>query len=141
MFGANVYVSTSPELLYSLQRQPKSLSFWYFEAHFTAKLGGLSQAGTDECFRGVRPESTDACSVIDCLKGVKTAVSAQGDLEKMSQVATRVLDGAIQKLMQDEGVSIDLEAWVKREVMLASTDAVYGANNPFRDPAVVEGFW
>ncbi|KAL1595933.1 hypothetical protein SLS60_009623 [Paraconiothyrium brasiliense] len=141
IFGAKVYVSRSPELLYSVQRQPKSLSFWYFEAHFTALLGGLSKAGSDGCFRGVRPESIDDCPLIDCLKGVKAAVSSQGDLERMSQVALDTLHKGVHRFMQEKSGPIDLEAWIKREIMLATTDAVYGARNPFRDPAIVEGFW
>ncbi|KAF2112222.1 hypothetical protein BDV96DRAFT_581378 [Lophiotrema nucula] len=64
MFSGNVYVVTLPELIYSLQRQPKSLSFWYFEALFTSKLGGLSQTGTDGCFRGVKLDSTDESPLI-----------------------------------------------------------------------------
>ncbi|PVH96141.1 hypothetical protein DM02DRAFT_659491 [Periconia macrospinosa] len=141
MLGANVYVSKSPELLYSIQRQPKSLSFWYFEAQFTSRLGKLSHDGTEGSFRGVLPESTGDCPVIDCLKGVKMALSVQGDLNKMSQVALQSFGEGVVKLVQEKGVLIDLEAWVKHKVMLASTDAAYGPKNSFSDHAIADAFW
>jgi len=141
MFGGNVYVTKSPELIYSLQRQPKTLSFWYFEAHFTAKLGGLSQAAANGCFQGVRPESTDQCPLIDCLKGAKAAMSPQGDLDRMIEVASRVMDEGLQILMQENKTPIDLESWIRHEVMMATTDAVYGAGNPYRDPKIEDRFW
>ncbi|KAF2449065.1 cytochrome P450 [Karstenula rhodostoma CBS 690.94] len=46
----------------------------------------------------------------------------------------------------DEGAynrrrSSELFDFVKREVTLATTDSVYGDQNPFRDPAIFEAFW
>lgn len=42
-----------------------------------------------------------------------------------------------------EGVRVlDLHGWVRHLISLASTDAVYGAENPFRrDRRVEDGFW
>jgi len=38
-------------------------------------------------------------------------------------------------------IEVDLYAWVHHMITLASTDAVYGPQNPFRHPVVMEGFW
>ncbi|KAF1957115.1 cytochrome P450 [Byssothecium circinans] len=141
IFGGNVYVTKSPSLIYSLQRQPKSLSFWYFEAQFTAKLGGLSQAGTNACLRGLRPGSTDESTVIGTLKGERAALSPQGDLNRMVKVATGVMGKSIEALAQESEPQIDLESWIQHEITIATTDAIYGASNPYHDPKVEAGFW
>ena len=47
MAGGRVYVVSSPDLVLSLQRQPKTVSFWFIEGKFTAMLGGMSIAATD----------------------------------------------------------------------------------------------
>jgi len=141
MFGRNVYVVKSPELIYSIQRQPKSLSFWYFEAHFSAKLGGLSQAATEQIFRGLRPESTDHSVVIESLKGMKVALSPQGDLNRIVGESTKVMAAAVHDISQKHGTTLDLESFVRHEFMMGTTDAIYGALNPYRDPKVESGFW
>ena len=42
-----VYVVSSPDLVLSLQQQPKTVSFWFIEGKFTAILGGMSTDATD----------------------------------------------------------------------------------------------
>lgn len=36
---------------------------------------------------------------------------------------------------------ISLMQWLKHELSFATTEAVYGPQNPFRDPAVEAAFW
>ena len=46
MAGGRVYVVSSPDLVLSLQRQPKTV-IWFIEGKFTAMLGGMSTDATD----------------------------------------------------------------------------------------------
>lgn len=141
MFGSNVYVIRSPELVYSIQRQPKSLSFWYFEAHFTAILAGFSEAAAAACVQGVRPEATEECPIIELLKDTKTALSPNGDLNRMTAVATKAMHDGLEGLLGKRGQPIDLESWIRHEVLIATTDAVYGTGNPYHKAKVQAGFW
>ena len=55
MAGGRVYVVSSPDLVLSLQRQPKTVSFWFIEGKFTAMLGGMSTDATDILLENVKP--------------------------------------------------------------------------------------
>jgi hypothetical protein len=159
MFGSNVYIITSPSLIYSLHKQPRQLSFWYFEAMFTAKLGGFSPAGTEASFKGILPEVADQerSPVIDVLKTTVVAMSPQGDMGRLLGVAAermgRGLDEVAREVMgvelgkeggggEGEGESVvDLCEWVQHEMVMATTEAFYGSKNPYRDGGVEQGFW
>jgi hypothetical protein len=158
MFGSNVYIITSPSLIYSLHKQPRQLSFWYFEAMFTAKLGGFSRAGTEASFKGILPEVADKerSPVIDVLKTTVVAMSPQGDMGRLLGVAAermgRGLDevaregrGMGTEIRKGEGAggeeTVDLCEWVQHEMVMATTEAFYGSKNPYRDGGVEEGFW
>lgn len=142
MFGGNVYIVKSPDLLYSLQRQPKSLSFWKFEAEFSAKLGGMPKSTADKLFAGLSPkEFNEANYIVDGLKHTKAALSSHDGMDEMLQVVATVTNTDLGKLHADGRQTVDLFAWVQHEITMATTEAVYGPANPYRDPAVEHGFW
>jgi len=44
--------------------------------------------------------------------------------------------------MQRKGkMVVDLVAWIQHEITIATTEAVYGPGNLYRDPEVESGFW
>lgn len=141
MFGGNVYIIQSPDLIYSLQRQPKSLSFWFFEIQFSVRLGGLSKASADVLFRGITPESKDENLVIKSLKEAKVVMSPQGAIYEMNQIAAKVIVENMDEVQRKGKSVMDLAAWIQHEITIATTEAVYGPGNPYRDPEVESGFW
>lgn len=60
-------------------------------------------------------------------------------LDAMNRVMARRITSSLERIQSSE--DIKLFDFVKREVTLATTDSVYGAKNPFRDPAIVKAFW
>ena len=61
-------------------------------------------------------------------------------LDKMNRNMIKNLKASIDGLEQDH-TSIDLHLWCQHAVALASTDAVYGSHNPYKDPAIENAFW
>lgn len=41
--GSQLYVVIAPDLIASVEKQPKVISFWHIEAKATARLSGISQ--------------------------------------------------------------------------------------------------
>lgn len=61
-------------------------------------------------------------------------------LDVMNRNMIKNLAVSIDELEQDH-TSIDLHFWCRHAVTVASTDAVYGPLNPYKDPAVERAFW
>lgn len=141
MFGGNVHIIGSPDLVYSLQRQPRSLSFYFFEGTFTAKFGGMTKKNEDAILRGIEPDSKDDSPVLDGLKYTKFAVSPQGGMPDMVRIATTTILSQLNQLQKERRVKVDLWDWIRHEVSVATTDAVYGPANPYRDPKFEAAFW
>ncbi|TGO29563.1 hypothetical protein BPAE_0013g00140 [Botrytis paeoniae] len=83
MFGGKVHIIGSPELINSLQRQGKTVSFWYLEAQFTAELGGLSSDGMKKLVVNLEPASEKPSLLIDGLKATQQAISPLGGIDDM----------------------------------------------------------
>jgi hypothetical protein len=60
-------------------------------------------------------------------------------LDKMNQAMIKYLKVSIDGLEHKQ--QIDLLAWCRDSITVASTDAIYGAANPYRDPKMAQAFW
>ncbi|KAJ4356540.1 uncharacterized protein N0V89_004574 [Didymosphaeria variabile] len=60
-------------------------------------------------------------------------------LDAMNRVMARKITSSLESIQSSE--VIRLFDFIKREITLATTDSVYGDQNPFRDPTIVEAFW
>ncbi|CAG8956289.1 hypothetical protein HYFRA_00003669 [Hymenoscyphus fraxineus] len=146
IFGGKVHIISSPELMHPLHRQPKAASFWFFEAHFTSTLGGMSKRSSRNLAANLEPESSETGLLVEGLKKIQFALSPQGGMLAMNRRAAEVtksrLDG-ICATSRDREVSrkVDLWAWTQHEVTVATTECIYGPQNPYRDREVENGFW
>ena len=73
--------------------------------------------------------------------GMHIALAPGEALDRMNQPMLDVVAASLNSLGADSKVTIDLAAWTRHAITLASTDAVYGPTNPFKDPEVEDGFW
>lgn len=78
----------------------------------------------------------------ETMKAVHATMAHADNLEKITQEMLRSL---IPQLAISHSGSVprreELFSWMKRIVTRASTDAIYGDDNPFHDPRVEDGFW
>ncbi|TGO51343.1 hypothetical protein BCON_0163g00240 [Botryotinia convoluta] len=144
MFGGKLHIVGSPELINSLQRQGKTASFWYLEALFTAELGGLSRDGMKKLVANLEPASEQPSLLIDGLKATQQALSPLGGVDDMIRVAAENIQDRLDNLANEAGdinLNTDLWAWVQHEITVATTESVYGPENPDRVSKVEAGFW
>jgi hypothetical protein len=68
--------------------------------------------------------------------------SLLGDgLDRMNETMIDYLKTSIDELGINQGQPIDLHLWCRHAITIASTDAVYGEMNPYKDPKIEEAFW
>lgn len=58
-------------------------------------------------------------------------------LDVLNRKSVQVVASSLSKFAQKGPSTISLFDWVSRQVLAATTESVYGPQNPFRDPAVV----
>lgn len=73
---------------------------------------------------------------------MRNALLASPDLDRMN----RVMIGSIAASFDSLEVSVDkpklkLAKWLRRSLTIATTNSVYGPQNPFKDDSVADGFW
>jgi hypothetical protein len=142
MPGGRIYVINSPKLVLSAQRQPKTLSFWFIEAKFTAKLGGLSKEASDKLLANLPHKQEDPGLFIKGMSATHKAMMPGESIDYMTLVAAKVAAASLERFETDETARrIDLWNWVQHEMTLETTESVYGPANPYRDPEVENGFW
>jgi hypothetical protein len=142
MFGSTVYVISSPELMHSLHRQPRVISFWFMEGQFISLLGGMSPTSADALQANLGAADRDSSLLVEGLKITQLAMSPQGGMEGMARRAADVAAARLNDLTRaGRAAHVDLWAWVQHEITVATTESVYGTGNPYRDPKVEAAFW
>ena len=71
-------------------------------------------------------------------KTIHTPLSPGPELDAMNRVMAQKVMASIDRL---EEKVVNFFDFIKHEITLATTDSVYGPQNPFKDPAIVESFW
>lgn len=141
--GSKIYVITSPELIAAVQRQPKVLSFPPVGVKFAMSLAGSSEEANRIATDNINGEDGDYGLSMDFNKAIYPALSPGKPLEAMYRIIIPQIAASLDKLRDESqrGITIELSRWIRHELTLAITDAVYGPGNPFKERAVAEAFW
>lgn len=144
MLKGRTYVITSPELVAAIQRSPKIFSFNPFILAVTQRLCGCSQSAIDV----VADKLDDMGLANETKRDMHTALLPGPHLDSMNETMVKNVAAAFEEVDAEldaggnEGMVLDLYAWSRHLISLASTDAIYGVENPFRkDRKVEDGFW
>ena len=122
MPGGRLYIVNSPDLVISVQRQPRTFSFWYLEAKFTTVLGGLSKTTGNMLRSNAHGEHGMQGLFLDGMMASHKAIISGEELRRMSHAAVQMVAEALDGLEAVEGTrSIDLWKWVEHEMMLVTT--------------------
>lgn len=135
--GSRLYVVNSPSLLTSIQAQVRTLSFTAIEANIAANLLGCKKATIDIIRRDM---TKDEGYLMSFPKYVHSALSPGPGLDAMNRRAIQVIAKSLDEWSQKGSTKIQLWKWARHELLLASTEGVYGPKNPFRDPAMEEAW-
>ena len=74
---------------------------------------------------------------------IKDALAPGPALDEMNNIMIQNIAASLDKLKSPSGQQrkIALSKWLRSVVTAATTNSVYGAENPFKDSAVEDGFW
>lgn len=101
---------------------------------------GASPNGRKILIRERDDGGKDYSYAIEYSKAIHPAVSPGPMLDAMNRDSLVNVAAAVERLWERGETSLDLFAWVREEIMTATTEAVYGVGNPFRDIAVREAY-
>ncbi|KAF2267292.1 cytochrome P450 [Lojkania enalia] len=125
-----LYIVNSTDLIPIIQRQPRVLDFAPMEAKVAVNVMGSGPEGKEILAMdrdGLGPFSYP----IAFDKAIHPAVSPGPKLDAMNRHAVQKVSSAIEEIASQAPKTLKLFEWVKREITLATSEAVYGPKNPF----------
>jgi hypothetical protein len=128
------YVISSPSLILAVQRNSKALTFRAL-LDAAAKVAGIQDmeqlnSDSDEPGLTVHAKSVHV---------IQKTMLGEG-LNEMNARMIGYMKVAIDGLDQQSD-PIALHSWIKHAITIASSDAMYGPRNPYREPEVEKAFW
>ena len=137
-----MYVVSAPDLIVTIQRNSKSLQFSPFAATAAARLFNLSPHATRVIRNNANLEKGEWGLYHEAMKAIRTATTPGGGLEDLNRIMIASVSASLNSLKTGTlPIRLNLLSWVRREVGLATSEAVYGPANPLKDPIVEAGFW
>ena len=138
----NMYIVNSLDLVSAVQRNWKTMSFAPFVATFLKRLCLPSKAASEIVDMNLFAEDGAWGLFTDTHNAMHQALAPGPHLDEMISSILESVCTYLERLLGDHGeATVDLYDWVRHMVTLASTDAVYGPQNPFQEMEVREAFW
>ncbi|OTA70016.1 cytochrome P450 [Hypoxylon sp. EC38] len=138
MPGSRIYVINLTSLITSVQSQFQVLSFTAIEANLAANVFGISRATNEIIGSNV---NKDGSYLMSFPKYMHSALGAGPGLDAMNRRSIQVISESLYRWPKEGTTTIKLFEWVRHELLLASTDGVYGHKKPFRDPAMEKAWY
>lgn len=138
-----MYIVTTPELIQAIQKQPKVLAFPPIEANFATKVCGTSGEARKILMKNVNGDEGDWGLSMKSNAAIKDATAPGPQLDEMNNVMVQNIAASLDNLERaaEQHEKIGLAKWLRSVVTAATTNSVYGPQNPFKDQAVEDGFW
>lgn len=135
---AKYVIITSTKLLAAVQRNNRTISFEPILEPMSERMAGIHKKEHLDTL--LSKETPDGQNLM-----TRTLIAMhpliQGDgLDAMNRRMISYLKSSITDL-ETQKESIDIYSWIRNSVTVATTDAIYGSRNPYRDPNVESGIW
>lgn len=138
-----MYIINSPDLGLAVQRNAKPLSSARFAAKYAARVVDLSEETEAIWFHDFEGEGGKGSLFQDGMKAMQVSL-APGNPE-LDHIVKAMLDSLLKpcKMLDNESRKrqVHLMAWLRDELTLAATDAIYGPINRCGAHHVRDGFW
>lgn len=132
--GVRLYIVNATSLIPPIQRQVRNISFVPVMLRMYPTLMNLSPA-TNQMI------SKDALEDTGALFGTPhlfhPSLNPGPQLDILNRKSVQIVASSLSKFAAEGASTVLLSDWVSRQVLAATTESVYGPQNPFRDPAVV----
>lgn len=136
LLGARLYVVNSPRLVPAVQKLHKTLSFAAVAAA-SARIFLVSKQGREVIARGLMQ---DGSYTANFGAAIHPALAPGAHLNHMNRAAARSIAASLDARQAWGPQETNLFDWVRDQIVLATSDAVYGPHNPFRDPEVLQSW-
>ncbi|KAJ5316817.1 hypothetical protein PENANT_c016G03031 [Penicillium antarcticum] len=136
MLFNKVYVIKSPELVSAVRRNHRSMSLEPLLTRTSECAGGITGPGL-ELLRG--KESQGQGLGHHTVTTMRPTLLGQG-LDEMNTKMMECVQKSVQELRTHRG-TIDIYQWCTLAMTIASTDAIYGPLNPYKQRKVRDSYW
>ena len=144
MLNGRTYAVNSPDLVAAVQRSPKIFAFNPFVVEVSQRLCGCSKSAIETLCENLE----DVGLMNETKRDMHTALAPGPNLDMMNETMIKNVGALLSELdaelaaVGDEGKELELHAWARHVITMASTDATYGVENPFsKDRRVEDAFW
>ena len=138
-----MYIVNSPSLIKLIQKQPKVFAFAPIVAHFLRSVCYSSKEANDIVEFNVDGEAGDRGYLATFNKISRPILAPGPDLDKMNRAMIENIVNFMPQLDRAAGLAntLMLSHWLRHQVTIATTNAIYGPSNPFLDLKVKKAFW
>ncbi|KAI1108697.1 cytochrome P450 [Nemania sp. NC0429] len=133
---ARIYVVNSTDLIPLLQKQWRTISFAAIAAD-AGSLVGMSKEAVKVMHDNITSEHGFSVS---WPRFIMPAMSPGKDLDTMNRTAITVFAAETEKPRAQGAVAVGLGEWSRQAMVTATTEAVWGPQNPYRDADVAESW-
>ena len=145
MLNVKMYIINAPDLVVAVQRSSKNILFSPIVAGMIPRFFDVDKDVTSLTAKNMQDENGEWMNThlmnkayVHLLPGPNLDII----IRKMQVALNQLMDQLREQTKGDEDVVVGLFAWIKKSSGLASTDAIYGRENPFKlQPELFEAFW
>jgi hypothetical protein len=131
-------VINSVSLIQTAQKNFKTLAFPPLEAMAAKSICGSSKVANDILDTNVNGDDGPRSYSVSHYPAVRVPLMPGSGLDAMNRVMAQQVAASINRMHKQK---VKLFAFIAHEITLATTDSVYGPQNPFKDPAIEQSFW
>ncbi|KAI1368199.1 cytochrome P450 [Xylaria arbuscula] len=131
-----MYIVNSTELIPVLQRYWRTISFSAL-AIDAGRIIGMSRKAIDTMERDLTSKDGFSAS---WPKYIAAVMGPGEDLDSMNRRSTEIYAAEMERLRAQGASKIGLWQWSRQMMVVSTTEAVWGPQNPFRDPAIAEAW-
>jgi hypothetical protein len=137
--GSRIYVINSSSLISAAQRQVRVLDFAPVEAKAAINVMGATPGGK-EMLNQEREGVGKHAYAIEFDKAIHPALTPGQNLDALNRLSVQKVTEFLENLAAHKFQTLHLFEWVRENIAWATTEAVYGPKNPFRDPKILDAF-
>ena len=134
--GQRIYVVNSVALIPPLQRQIKTIAFAPIEAQAAATVMGVGPAGN--AIIGAENMREHGSYLATFVPSTLPALGRGPGLDAINRAAIEYISDSLAKIKNSQ--TVELFSWVRGQMFAATTEAIYGPKNPFRDPTLEQAW-
>lgn len=146
MLNVKTYVINAPDLVVAVQRNSKNLLFSPILAAALPRLFDVDKDVTSLSVKNMRDVDGEWTNIHPLNMANYVHLLPGPNLDSMIWKMQMTLNPLMNQLQEqtkgDEATVVGMYAWIKKSFGLATTEAIYGRENPFKlQPGLLDNFW